>query len=505
MHPFFNYLAELGYSENCLEQLNEEQFPILAEYLGLEYVNLENWVQPDNIENSEKMLELDTLYIGKDAADGKVVFAALDPLNTTICDSLRFALSCDVQQVIADPKIVKYFLEKKAVVLTEFSEQSESVIKYVDMLIEQAISDRASDIHFEPFATDFVIRYRVDGALYELAPPHVSLTSAIISRIKVMAELNIAERRVPQDGRIQKIVNGKSIDLRVSTLPTRHGESVVLRILDRSNVNLDIEKLNMPNDILAKIKEISNRPNGIFISTGPTGSGKTTTLYAMLNTLNTIDRKILTVEDPVEYELSGIVQVPVNEAAGVTFSNTLRSFLRQDPDSIMVGETRDLETAQIAVQASLTGHMVLSTLHTNDAAGAITRLLDMGIEPFLLSASLVAVLGQRLVRKICTNCRCSYEPHGEALESLNIDHNFGQMFYYGSGCEKCNNTGYKGRLGIYEFLVINDEIRDLINAKAPAIVIKQVATTRGMRSLRDDGIRLIFDGETTIDEVLKYT
>ncbi len=381
------------------------------------------------------------------------------------------------------------------------------IIRYVDLVLYQAIQDRASDIHFEPFENEFKIRYRVDGALYEMAPPPRHLALPVISRVKVMANMNIAERRLPQDGRIQKIIAGRQVDLRVSTLPTQFGESVVLRVLDRTTVNLNIEALGMPDYIVNYINQLIQRPNGIFIVTGPTGSGKTTTLYACLNKINTIDSKLLTAEDPVEYDIEGIIQVPINDNIGLTFAKVLRAFLRQDPDRIMVGETRDLETAQISIQASLTGHLVFSTLHTNDAPGAVTRLIDMGVEPFMISSSLEAVLAQRLIRKICPDCKTAYDPSEAVLAQLGLTpHEIGDKnFYYGKGCDTCNNTGYKGRKGIYELLDITDPIREMINQRAPTVVLRQKAIEMGMTTLRADGLRSIFDGETTIEEVLKYT
>jgi len=347
----------------------------------------------------------------------------------------------------------------------------------------------------------------VDGSLYEMSPPPRHLALPVISRVKVMSNLNIAERRLPQDGRIQKNIAGRQVDLRVSTLPTQFGESVVLRVLDRTTVNLNIESLGMPDYIYEYLLKTIEKPNGIFIVTGPTGSGKTTTLYACLNKINTIDSKVLTAEDPVEYDIEGIIQVPMNEAIGLTFARTLRAFLRQDPDRIMVGETRDVETAQIAIQASLTGHLVFTTLHTNDAPGAVTRLIDMGVEPFMISSSLEGVLGQRLIRKICPNCKTPYEPTENTLAQLGLSpHEIGdKTFYYGVGCDTCNHTGYKGRKGIYELLDITDPIRELINKRAPSVVLKQKAIELGMTTLRQDGLRCIYDGETTIEEILKYT
>ena len=331
----------------------------------------------------------------------------------------------------------------------------------MNLVLFQAVQDRASDIHFEPFENEFKIRYRVDGALYEMSPPPKHLALPVISRIKVMANLNIAERRLPQDGRINYNIGDKTIDMRVSTLPTQFGESVVLRVLDRSSVSLEIENLGFPKYLYDYVTEAIQRPNGIFIVTGPTGCGKTTTLYSALRRVNTIDSKLLTAEDPVEYDIDGIMQVAIHESVGLTFGKALRSFLRQDPDLIMVGEMRDLETAQIAIQASLTGHLVLSTLHTNDSPGAVTRLIDMGVEPFLISSTLVAVVGQRLVRTICKSCKTPFEPTENQLALLNLSpHDIGdKTFYYGRGCSACNDTGYRGRKGIFELLQINDPIR----------------------------------------------
>ncbi|MEP7015569.1 MAG: GspE/PulE family protein [Verrucomicrobiota bacterium] len=461
--------------------------------------------------------------------------ALVDPLEPRTAEDLRFALGKDVDVVVApteqiEERIKQYYgtetssmeeileqlgeagellqlREGDGATITEAEANATPIIRFVDLILYQAIQDRASDIHFEPFENEFKIRYRVDGALYEMSPPPRHLALPVISRVKVMASMNIAERRLPQDGRIQKNIAGRNIDLRVSTLPTQFGESVVLRVLDRTTVNLDLEMLGMPDYIHAYILEVIQRPNGIFIATGPTGSGKTTTLYSCLRKINTIDSKLLTAEEPVEYDLEGIVQVPVNEGIGLTFARVLRAFLRQDPDRIMVGETRDLETAQIAIQASLTGHLVFTTLHTNDAAGAVTRLIDMGVEPFLISSTLEAVLGQRLLRRICSNCRTTYKPNEALLAQLDLSRRDigAKEFHYGKGCETCNKTGYKGRIGIYELMKITDPIREMINERAPTVTLKQKAVELGMVSLRQDGLRSIFAGDTTIEEVLKYT
>ena len=471
------------------------------------------------------------------SASGNTIFVALiDPLNSRSLEDLRFALGREIVPIVAFPPTVRSLIREHygsedadigeilsqlggEITVNEGPDEqfnlqavtaeanAAPIIKYVDLILDKAIAARASDIHFEPFESEFKIRYRVDGALYEMDPPPFRLALPVISRVKVMSNLNIAERRLPQDGRIQRVINGRQVDLRVSTLPTAFGESVVLRVLDRSSVNLELETLGMPDEIMAYILQVIEKPNGIFIVTGPTGSGKTTTLYSCLRKINTVDSKLLTAEDPVEYEIDGIIQVPINDAIGLTFSRVLRAFLRQDPDRILVGETRDTETAQIAIQASLTGHLVFTTLHTNDSTGAVTRLMDMGIEPFLISASLECVLAQRLIRKICANCRTAYQPSEQVLASIGLGaHDIGDKnFHYGKGCETCNFTGYKGRKGIYELLKISDPIREMINNREPGTLIRQKAIELGMTTLREDGLRSIYDGITTIEEVVKYT
>ncbi len=467
--------------------------------------------------------------------DHSVDLLAKDPFNNNIIDDLTFSLSKDINLVVTDPDYLDSLLttnygdedssiddlldeirgsepvaetgeDMSEAELTNLANET-PIIRFVNLVLQQAIRDKASDIHFEPFEDQFRMRYRIDGALYEMAPPPKNLATPVISRVKVLSNLNIAERRIPQDGRIKMTIAGRPVDLRVSTLPTQFGESVVLRVLDKSVVNLDLEQLSMPDDVLQNIRDLVARPNGIFIVTGPTGSGKTTTLYSALREVNKTEIKILTAEDPVEYEIDGIMQVAINHQVGLTFAAALRSFLRQDPDKIMVGEIRDIETAQIAVQASLTGHVVLSTLHTNDAPGAITRLIDMGLEPFLISASVEGVLGQRLVRRICPTCKTAYEPDTEVIEMLGADpiEIADKSFYYGKGCAECSQTGYRGRQGLFEMMMISDSIRELITNKAPTLVLKQKALEQGMRTLRDDGLRSIFDGATTIEEVLKYT
>jgi type IV pilus assembly protein PilB len=370
-----------------------------------------------------------------------------------------------------------------------------------------AIKDGASDIHFEPFETEFRIRIKADGVLYEMVPPPKHLAFAITTRIKVMANLDIAERRLPQDGRIELQVGGKPVDLRVSVLPTLFGESVVMRVLDRGVVSLDLEKVGLKPEMLRLFREIIRRPNGIVLVTGPTGSGKTTTLYSALSELNEIEDKLITTEDPVEYDIDGIVQVPIDDEIGNTFAACLRAILRQDPDRILVGEIRDVETAEIAVQASLTGHMVFSTLHTNDAPSTITRLRDMGVPPFLITATVEAILAQRLVRRICTNCKEEVVPSSDVLADLELtsDKIAGKSFYRGRGCEKCNRTGYRGRLGLYELMVITDEMRDMIMRNASTEELRNTAKRSGMVMLRDSGLEGLFEGLTTAEEVIRET
>ncbi|PAZ07094.1 MAG: pilus assembly protein PilB [Opitutia bacterium AMD-G1] len=472
-------------------------------------------------------------YVVLPVADeaGKLTLLAKDPFNSSVISELSFILQKDIELAVADPaqveaavtrvygeatsasmeELLGEFGEVDAAAVTDEDVTKQAsqapIIRFVDLVLQEGVKAKASDIHFEPFEHEFRIRLRIDGSLYEMAPPPKNLASAVIARVKVLSSLNIAERRVPQDGRIKTTISGRQIDLRVSTLPTQFGESVVLRILDKTVVNLSLEALSMHDDIKEGIRAMVSRPNGIFIVTGPTGSGKTTTLYSALREVNTEDVKILTAEDPVEYEVEGIMQVPINHQVGLTFAAALRSFLRQDPDTIMVGEIRDLETAQIAVQASLTGHVVLSTLHTNDAPGAVTRLIDMGLEPFLISASLEGVLAQRLLRRVCKTCRTAYEPDKDVVNMLDVDalEIANKKFYYGKGCADCNRSGYKGRQGLFELMTITDQLRSLITQKAPTLVLKQKAIESGMRPLREDGLRCIFDGHTSIEEVLKYT
>lgn len=512
---------------------------IMADHLGTMVVTLEpDTIPPEAIaavpNETARMYQVVPMALYGDTLQ----IALADPLNPQTMDELGFSLKYTLQVVVANPVEVAACIEKfypaqadlgytsllkELWVDVEATKEEEGpkglsislddavndvpVVKFVNLVLMQAVQDRASDIHFEPFEDEFKIRYRVDGALYEMAPPPKHLATPVTSRLKIMANLNISERRLPQDGRISTVISGKQVDLRLSTLPTAFGESVVLRVLDRGAVQLDLKTLGLPKDGYDFIVETINQPNGIFTVTGPTGCGKTTTLYSCLRHINQIDTKLLTIEDPVEFDIEGIMQVQVNESAGMTFGKALRAFLRQDPDIIMLGEIRDLETAQIAVQASLTGHLVLSTLHTNDASGAVTRMVDMGVEPFLISSTLLAVLAQRLVRRICTSCRTPFEPSESQLQNMSLSaHDIGdKVFYYGRGCPNCNDTGYKGRKGIYELLAVSDAIRNLINDRAPTVVVRQKAIELGMVTLREDGLRGIYACETTVEEVLKYT
>ncbi|RMD77148.1 MAG: type II/IV secretion system protein, partial [Lentisphaerae bacterium] len=519
--------------------VEEEQLMwMMAQTLDTEYVDLKmidfdrgflNQFNPDILRTYE------IIPIREEGAT--LVVAAGDPLNVNLIDELHQIFGRDVQIMVSRPEDIEealdHFFPQDTVssfdeVLSEMQQfeigdldnegnaniedieqaaNSTPVKRFVNVILHQAIKDQASDIHFEPFADEFKIRYRVDGVLYEMQPPPRSLAVPVISRVKVISNLNIAERRKPQDGRIEMRIAGKKIDMRVSTLPTQYGESVVLRVLDKSVVNLDLEALGLPDDIKQELRDIIVKPNGILLVTGPTGSGKTTTLYSCLREVNKVEDKILTCEDPVEYNIEGLMQVPVNEAIGMTFAKALKAFLRQDPDRIMVGEIRDLETAGIAVEASLTGHFVFSTLHTNDAPSAITRLADMGVEPFLITSTVEGVLAQRLVRRICKYCRTSYVITDEELEKLNLrrEEVGDGIVYVGQGCPECNNTGYKGRVGIFELFKFSHKTKEMVLRKESATVIAAQAKAEGMRSLLEHGIEQIFAGNTTVEEVLRYT
>uniref|UniRef100_UPI00266DA083 GspE/PulE family protein n=1 Tax=Victivallis vadensis TaxID=172901 RepID=UPI00266DA083 len=508
----------------------QEMLQMMADNLGSYVWTPKN--SPDIEESVIKMVENNTArsygVIPIRYEDGQLDLAMRSPLDYQTAETLRFVVNANILPVPVDPdqfdeELERYYPEKidsvadiiaeltpaelEAVDEDEDHANDAPIVKFVDVVIQQAIKDKASDIHFEPFEKNFRIRYRVDGALYEMPPPPKSLAVPVISRVKIISGLNISERRRPQDGRIQLKANGKPVDLRVSCLPTSYGESVVLRVLDRSVVNLSLDSLGIGEDVLEKLRELIHLPNGILLVTGPTGSGKTTTLYSALGEINNPEDKLLTAEDPVEYDIEGIIQCPINDAVGMTFQRALRAFLRQDPDRILVGEIRDFETAQIAIEASLTGHFVFSTLHTNDAASTVTRLVDMGVEPFLISSSLAGVLGQRLIRRVCKNCRTFYTPTDEDLDRLNMDRDEigDHQFCYGKGCQICNYTGYKGRKALTELLVVNSEIRELISENAPTTVIRDKARELGMRTLREDGMLALYNGETSVDEVVRYT
>jgi type IV pilus assembly protein PilB len=508
----------------------------LAEHLGLDHLPACPASIPDTVAEivSADIARTYGVAPWQSESNGVVNLLAVDPFNSRIVEDLTFALGRDINVMVGDPDDIEALIKRQygedEATLDELLVDIENVgadvdedgysatelealagqapiVRFVNLVLSQAIKDKASDIHFEPFETDYKIRYRVDGALYEMAPPPKHLALPIASRLKVLANLNIAERRVPQDGRIKITLSGRPVDLRVSTLPTQFGESVVLRVLDQGAVQLDLKELSIPDAIEHGITETIHRPNGILIVTGPTGSGKTTTLYSALRELNQTERKLLTAEDPVEYEIEGVMQVPINPAIGLTFGSVLRTFLRHDPDVIMVGEIRDLETAQIAIQASLTGHLVLATLHTNDAAGAVTRLIDMGVEPYLISSSVEAVLAQRLVRRICRNCVETYEPTPEILDQLGGERTqfSGRHFSRGKGCVKCSQTGYHGRHGLFEWLPMNDALREQITKSGGTVDLREKAVSGGMKTLRQAGIDAVLAGSTTVEEILQYT
>jgi len=507
----------------------------LAEQWGMPVVKLDETNIPPKVLDLVPQTMAEIYKIMPISLKNDVLTVAMgDPQNMASLDDLRNFLGYDVRGAVSnmhdvEAAIVKHYADKEESIEDVISQLEEGVIseestimdlasaeelsdaapirKLLNMVLLLAIKDQASDIHFEPFEDEFKIRVRSDGILYEMVPPPLHLASAIITRIKVMAELDIAERRMPQDGRIELSVGGNPVDLRVSVLPTLFGESVVLRVLDRTVVQLDLDKVGMDANTKSRFRELITIPNGIVLVTGPTGSGKTTTLYSALNELNVIETKIITTEDPIEYDIDGLIQIPVNPDIDVTFANVLRAILRHDPDKILVGEIRDYETAEIAVQSALTGHLVFSTLHTNDAPSAITRLRDMGIPSFLITATLEAILAQRLVRRICTECRTEFEPSDELLMELQlpIEQARKYKFYYGKGCARCNNSGYKGRVGLFELLIVNDDIRDMVTSDASVDDIRNFARSQGMTTLREAGLKLIFDGLTTIDEVVRET
>ena len=525
--------------------------------VGLNYVTEQEVLTALGVQAGMDVVDLDTMDVADDVIarvspsiasvyrivpikfeNNILTVAMADPLNVKTLDDMRFLLDCETRGAVSNEPAVARALDRyyagiqesvesllaelddgtMADVLTNTSESIDlqtleemadaaPVRKLLNYVLLVAIRDKASDIHFEPFEDEFKIRYRIDGVLYEMVPPPKQLAIAIASRIKVMSELDIAERRLPQDGRMELNISGNPVELRVAILPTMFGESCVMRVLDRSVIQLDVHKLGLREDELQSFDNLLKLPNGIILVTGPTGCGKTTTLYAALNAVNTIDVKIITTEDPVEYELDGVMQVQVNSDIGLTFALCLRSILRQDPDKILVGEIRDVETAEIAIQSSLTGHVVFSTLHTNDAPSTITRLIDMGVEPYLITATLEAIVAQRLVRRICERCHKDFTPTEDMLMELNLRPADvrGKRFAYGPGCDACNNTGYKGRMAIFELLIMDDDIREIIMNQGSTQAIREAAVRKGMRTLRDSGLLTIYDGETTIEEVVRET
>jgi type IV pilus assembly protein PilB len=534
--PIGQILVELGYVTEADIQI------ALAAQVGMEPVDLTKIDVPKEVLNlvpakvahTYKIIPIDyepstkTLSI---AMDDPANFQATDDLKTLMGLAIRPFLSNPddiattlqkyypedqaesigdlIEELSEDEDLAKFAGRNDSIDLEELKEAAESnpVKKLLNLVLLQAIRDKASDIHFEPFEDEYKIRYRIDGVLYEMVPPPRHIAVAIASRIKVMANLNIAERRLPQDGRIELTVGTNPVDLRVAVLPTMFGESVVMRVLDRANVKLDLHRIGLRDDDMSIFRQLIAKPNGIIINTGPTGSGKTTTLYAALAELNDIETKILTAEDPVEYDIDGLCQCQINTDIGLTFHRCLRSFLRQDPDVILIGEIRDLETAKIAVEASLTGHLVFTTLHTNDAPSAVARLMDLGLEPFLLTATLEAVVAQRLVRKICENCKAEFHPTEEMLMELDLkpEDVKGRVFMYGRGCDYCNNTGYRGRMGLFEMMLMCDDLRDLVMKHASTNVLRNASRKLGMRTLRESGLLAIYEGSTSIEEVVKET
>jgi type IV pilus assembly protein PilB len=530
-------LVELGYITR------EELLLALGAQRGMEVVHLDELELPSDVTDKVPATlakSFKVVPIKWDGAAKILTVAMANPHDINILDDLRYTLHCEVVGAVASEEAVDRALQKYyaheaqslSQVLNELGEgdlkfeelkdavrkkgtaynvdemiNAAPVVKLLNLILVTAIKAQSSDIHFEPFENEFKVRYRVDGVLYEMEAPPLHLALPLISRVKVLSNLDISETRLPQDGRILLTVSGRPVDLRISTLPTIFGESVVMRVLDRSVVKLDLDNVGLREDEMKMLKDLINLPHGIIIVTGPTGSGKTTTLYSALNYANDIRWKIITTEDPVEYDLDGIIQCQINDDIGVSYANLLRSILRQDPDTILVGEMRDLETAQIAVEAALTGHVVFSTLHTNDAPSSITRVLDLGVEPFLICASLEAIVAQRLVRRICLKCKEEIQPTEEMLMELGLlpTDVKNKKFCWGRGCPSCNGTGYRGRQAIFEIMLMNERIKELVMGHASTEQIRHAAREQGMRTLRESGLMAIFDGHTTIEEVVRET
>jgi general secretion pathway protein E len=529
---------ELSIQERLVDSglLRQEDFRSAAEeFFGVPFAAKDDFPrEPLLINNLSTQFMKESRFLPASLSNNQLTVIMSNPLNFYTLDALRLATNFEIRVLAgreneileaieqlygsSGPSMEKIIEDMEGI--PEYRSEDEEnvdhlrdmasegpVIRLVNLIITRAIEMRASDIHFEPFEDQFRVRYRIDGVLHDVESPPNRLQAAIVSRVKIMAKLNIAERRLPQDGRIMLRVKGKEIDFRVSSIPTIYGESIVLRILDKSSIVLDIEKLGFPEDTMKGFNQLIERPHGIILVTGPTGSGKTTTLYCALEKINSPDKKIITVEDPVEYQLRGVNQIQVKPAIGLSFANALRSIVRQDPDVILIGEIRDAETAEIAIHSALTGHLVLSTLHTNDAPSAITRLIDMGMEDFLLSSTIIGILAQRLIRVACPYCQVPYVPDPAILREMqrNAEKTEDWRVIEVKGCEQCANTGYWGRSGIFEFLEIDDDIRKLILEKRDSNIIKELARKKGMRTLREDGWLKVKHGMTTIPEVLRVT
>jgi type IV pilus assembly protein PilB len=513
----------------------EDIIAFYEEQLGIPFVDLSNYlidqktikIIPEDLARRYKVLPL--------FKTGDMLTVAMeDPLNVIAVDDIRLKTGHVIEPVVASEVDIKkavnqYYgtsgsieevirtLDTKNIPMPEKEEdlsleklhdlaEEAPIIKLVNLVIMQSLRDGASDIHVEPEADMLRIRSRIDGIMHDVNQMPKHLQAAVLSRLKIMSEMNIAVKRIPQDGRFQINLEGTQIDVRVSSFPTVHGENIVMRLLDTSSILLGLEQLGFSPENLEKFKSLILKPHGIILVTGPTGSGKTTTLYSALNTINTPDKNILTLEDPVEYQLKGIRQSQVNPKVGMTFASGLRSILRQDPDIVLVGEIRDKETAEIAVQAALTGHLVFSTLHTNDAAGSLTRLIDMGVEPFLISSSVIGVLAQRLVRSICPSCKESYKPGDKVLSQLGVEMKKSNVeFFRGKGCNSCKKTGYKGRIGIFELMLLSDKLKEMVLTRTSSVAIRKTASEEGMKTLREDGLLKVTQGVTTIDEVLRVT
>jgi len=514
----------------------EDIISFYEEQLGIPHVDLSNYlIDAKTAKLVPEALARKYHVVPLFKTGDTLTLAMADPLNVIALDDLRLKTGCTIEPVVAAENDIKqatnqYYgtggsieeviksikTDDMAVSATEQEEEisleklhdmaeEAPIIRLVNLIIMQNLRDGASDIHIEPEHDELRVRSRIDGVMHDSTKIPKHMQAAVLSRLKIMADLNIAIKRIPQDGRFQINLEGTQIDVRVSCFPTVHGENIVMRLLDTSSVLLGLEQLGFSKGTLEEFQSLIKKPHGIVLVTGPTGSGKTTTLYSALNTINTPDKNIITLEDPVEYQLKGIRQAQVNPKVGMTFASGLRSILRQDPDVVMVGEIRDKETAEIAVQAALTGHLVFSTLHTNDAPGALTRMTDMGIEPFLISSSVLAILAQRLVRTICTNCKESYKAPAKLLSELGIDGKKDVKFFRGKGCNNCKHTGYKGRIGIYELMLMSDKIGDMVLARNASTAIKKTAQSEGMKTLKEDGIQKVLDGLTTIDEVMRVT